>query len=481
MLELRNGLLLRPARPRLSDTSQFLGYYPSDLYIAYNVSRLHTGRGVKVAVAEFSSGFSQSDLNTFCSRTGLPLFVPQVRSVDGTTNDNGIAAGDLECTIDLSWAHAASPDSQKIVYIASSGPNYTVFGQKMHQLFEFVKYDPDRPQVLCVSYGDAEVNFGKAMVELLEADIKRLTELGVAVFVSSGDQGALGMHNIYADPAGQRNADAPATCPSAIAVGATRLRRITPTVEEDTWNESGYGSTGGGVSAYLPVPAYQKGHHDYPNRCVPDISSLGDPFTGYFQVFEGQDQVVGGTSVSCPWVGGLYANALGARMEQGLPAPGDIHAMLYGNPQMFRDITEGNNSFMGVEGYNAGVGYDLCTGMGSVLGDEMVSAFVPMPAPEPVPEPVPAPVPEPTPVPTPVPMPEPVPAPAPEPVPAPAPEPASTPATAPEAVTIEVSGQPMPEGEIRDGHTWGDLHTIIPAMGWDIEYKNGVVQISPKA
>jgi kumamolisin len=84
-------------------------------------------------------------------------------------------------------------------------------------------------------------------------------------------------------------------------------------------------------------------------------------------VVDGQSTVIGGTSAVAP----LWA-ALIARLNQSLGAPvGDVHAAIYqiGEPG-FRDITQGNNG-----AYQAGVGWDACTGLGSPNGQALLNAL----------------------------------------------------------------------------------------------------------
>ena len=95
-------------------------------------------------------------------------------------------------------------------------------------------------------------------------------------------------------------------------------------------------------------------------RGVPDVAGNADPQTGYQVLVDGQAQVIGGTSAVAP----LWA-ALIARCNQKLGRPlGDAHAALYRlGARAFNDITSGNNG-----AYQAGAGWDACTGLGSPAG-----------------------------------------------------------------------------------------------------------------
>jgi len=141
------------------------------------------------------------------------------------------------------------------------------------------------------------------------------------------------------------------------------------------WNETsaGEGASGGGVSVEFPLPSWQadsgvpKSPSAQGGRGVPDVAGNADPMTGYQVLVDGKAQVIGGTSAVAP----LWA-ALIARCNQKLGRPlGDLHAALYAlGGKGFRDITSGNNG-----SYQAGPGWDACTGLGSPQGEALVAAL----------------------------------------------------------------------------------------------------------
>jgi kumamolisin len=100
---------------------------------------------------------------------------------------------------------------------------------------------------------------------------------------------------------------------------------------------------------------------------VPDVAGDADPATGYQIHVDGKDAVFGGTSAVAP----LWA-ALIALMNAQLGKPlGFLNATLYAKGKTaLRDITSGNNG-----AYQAGVGWDACTGWGSPSGQALVTAL----------------------------------------------------------------------------------------------------------
>jgi kumamolisin len=98
----------------------------------------------------------------------------------------------------------------------------------------------------------------------------------------------------------------------------------------------------------------------FAGRGVPDVAGDADPASGYQVRVDGHDAVFGGTSAVAPlW------SALIALINQGRGKPlGYLNPVLYTiGAQGFRDITSGTNG-----AYNAGTGWDACTGLGSPNG-----------------------------------------------------------------------------------------------------------------
>ena len=222
------------------------------------------------------------------------------------------------------------------------------------------------PVALSVSWGLAEdsPDFSGAAVQEVNLRLQAASMLGLTICASSGDDG---VGDQVLDQ--KAHVNFPATSPFVLSVGGTMLTG-TPAEEVTWWNAPGDrsvpggGSTGGGVSAVFPRPAWQavtvpslnQGSID--GRVVPDVSALaGSPF--YDLIFLGHDAPNGGTSASTP----LWA-ALLARMQPGL-APANrrrfLTPLLYGNGPDGQpvgqagcaDITSGDNRSTGMpNGYH---------------------------------------------------------------------------------------------------------------------------------
>lgn len=352
------------------------GYFPQDIKQLYNIPGGLNGQGQTIGILEFSNGYSLRDAQQFWSMHGISS--PQVSfvSVDGTQNDRGVSPNDEEATLDLQWAGAIAPGAHIVVYEANGGNTYHQFAQSITRTLQYILNDTQyQPSVLSISYGDGEVSFNASDIQQWASIIAQLDAKGITVCISSGDQGAYGLHDLNGPLT--RHADAPATVPEVIAVGGTSLQ---PDGTETAWTYNGPqngGATGGGFSDIFPQPAYQNGVSGLTGsgRGVPDVACNADPSTGYQIIFQGQPAVVGGTSVSSPVFAAVIALANQQRVQQGLPPLTGLAKALYTGALQpaYRDMTVGNNSFNGVTGYDAVPGWDACTGFGSFDATELIS------------------------------------------------------------------------------------------------------------
>jgi kumamolisin len=152
------------------------------------------------------------------------------------------------------------------------------------------------------------------------------------------------------------------------------------------------GASGGGASAVFPVPSYQSSagitqitdsacNTTTNMRCIPDVAGMvayggsSASATADFFYINGATYSFIGTSCSCPLFAGLAAvlrSALGVSL-------GFLNPTLYqlGNTAI-NDITVGNNDpsdGSNAPFYNAGPGWDACTGWGSIDGAKLLSAL----------------------------------------------------------------------------------------------------------
>ena len=140
---------------------------------------------------------------------------------------------------------------------------------------------------------------------------------------------------------------------------ALTLNSANAIVSETAWSGSG-----GGVSAYFARPSWQTGP-GIPGggtRLSPDVAAAADPNTGAIIILSGRESVIGGTSWSTPTWAAFCALLNQARGNSGQAPLGLLNARIYPllGTSAFHDVTSGGNAV-----YRAGIGYDLCTGLGT--------------------------------------------------------------------------------------------------------------------
>ena len=196
--------------------------------------------------------------------------------------------------------------------------------------------------------------------------------MGVTVLAASGDSGSTD-----GSSDGKPTVDFPASSPYVIGCGGTRLSLSgTKIISEVVWNDlsSDEGATGGGVSGFFALPTYQqtagvpKSPSGFVGRGVPDVAGDADPETGYSLIVDGSTAVIGGTSAVAPLWAGLIALINQSRKQP----VGFLNPLIYAATveSSFNDITVGDN-----DGYNAGKGWDACTGLGSPNGAKLLQAL----------------------------------------------------------------------------------------------------------
>jgi subtilase family serine protease len=186
----------------------------------------------------------------------------------------------------------------------------------------------------------------------------------------------------------------PSSDPLVTSVGGSQLTlddsgtRLAPDV---VWNDFG-GASGGGVSAVFDRPEFQDGVREVVHgaRGTPDISmsaSCDGVVVLYYSFLPARIgyHLVCGTSEASPLFAGIVAMAdqlAGRRL-------GHLGAALYElyeeRRHSYVDITQGNNTFgpftnsdgntYTVEGYDAGPGYDLASGLGTFNAAVLVRAL----------------------------------------------------------------------------------------------------------
>ena len=94
---------------------------------------------------------------------------------------------------------------------------------------------------------------------------------------------------------------------------------------------------------------YNKGGRGYP-----DFSAIGD---NVVVVIDGAPTTIGGTSAAAPVFAAILNRINEERLAAGKKTVGFVNPTLYAHPEVFHDITVGNNSGCGTPGFYAGKGW----------------------------------------------------------------------------------------------------------------------------
>lgn len=345
-------------------------FTPPQLAKVYGFPANPTGKGQCIAIIELGGGFRKADITSYFSGLGLKAPTVVAVSVDGGHNAPSDPNGaDGEVMLDIEVAGAVAPGAKIVVYFA---PNTDQgFLDAITTAIHDTKY---KPSVISISWGSAESAWTPQALNSFNQAFQTAAALGVTVCAAAGDTGS---DDSVGD--GKAHVDFPASSPFVLACGGTKLLTTNnAVVSEVVWHESNTSATGGGISDAFDVPSYQQASHIPASvnpggrigRGVPDVAAVADPATGYQVRVDGKNVVIGGTSAVAPLMAGLLALI---NQQRGKPV-GFIHPLIYANPGVFRDITDGNNTTTTTgAGYSARSGWDACSGLGVPNGQQLAA------------------------------------------------------------------------------------------------------------
>jgi subtilase family serine protease len=324
----------------------------------------------------------------------LPLTTVDVRAplsatpARGTEDAPGWA---VETTLDVETVHAIAPEAKIVVLTSPVAETEGVEGLPEFRTLQRYAVDNHLGNVVSQSYIASELSLTDAAGQdelRLWNDFyqKATTQQGMTFVAGSGDGGVTDYANEedarMGRLAGVPTTGFPADSPWGLTVGGTVLS-VNGSTRQDA-QESAWPNSGGGFSAFNQEPSYQRllptsAQSQLQNRRgVPDVAASADPLAGLAIYYHGGYHVVGGTSASAPLWAALIA--IGNQMA-GHPL-GFVNPAIYQigtsdkAAQDFRDITKGNNSQAGVQGYDAVAGWDSVTGFGSPIAEKLLPDLV---------------------------------------------------------------------------------------------------------
>jgi kumamolisin len=316
--------------------------------------------GQCVGIVALGGGYRPEDLRAAAHAMDRPLPMVVDCPVAGAGNlFGGGTAFDEEIALDLQMVAALVPSARIAIYFAPN--NIANLALAVRQA---IADDVNRPRVLSISWGSAEMFWGTEARIAAENAFEDASRAGISIVAAAGDNLATaGLMD------GEPHVLFPASSPFALACGGTQVDGS----REVVWNE-GFSGTGGGTSDIFELPAYQKDvapEFLQARRGIPDVAAGSDP--GFRVIVNGRNIVKQGTSGAAPLWASLVAIA---NAKRGMPL-GFLHPHLYRNPMLCTPILTGNNRIDGI-GYDAGPGWNACAGLG-VPNSRTVDGLASMP------------------------------------------------------------------------------------------------------
>jgi hypothetical protein len=363
-------------------------YFGNDFRNAYAPNVTLTGAGQIVGLLEFD-GFYSNDIAAYAAaagggRTSIVIQTVLTNGVSGIPGYSGISGANVEVSLDIEMAMAIAPGLAKVVVFEGNQPNSVL--NSMLTFSNTVKN-------LSSSWG-----WSGGPSTTTDNIFKTMQGVGQSYFNASGDSDAFttgagsvnGVDNTSLD-------NAPSSSPYITQVGGTTLTTGTGSSysSETVWNwgvelGSSYNGVGssGGISSYYSIPSWQTNVNNMAARGgstsfrnIPDVALTADNV--YVAYGNGSSEEVGGTSCAAPLWAGFTALVNQQAVANGKSAVGFINPAIYSlaaganYANCFHDVTTGNNTWSSSPSlFYATTGYDLCTGLGTPNGQNLINALV---------------------------------------------------------------------------------------------------------
>ncbi|KAK2465767.1 hypothetical protein APHAL10511_002311 [Amanita phalloides] len=357
---------------------QYIGVTPNDLMKLYGIP---TAKATQTRNLLSVTGF----LRQFANREDLTLFLGTHRldlikatftdqSIDGGQNIQTPGSAGEEANLDIQYT-VGLVNFAPVEFISSglSSINGWI------NLADHWLAQDNPPTVVSISYGFNKYVLSKDSTNTLSNHYAQLGARGVSILVSTGDGGVAGSQ----PPSGGVPYEFiptqfPASCPYVTAVGATKGN---PEVAApfSAGGFSNYFSRDqapyqkNAVDGYLDqIGSLYEDHFDRNGRAYPDISAQGE---NIFIVLNQNHKFTGGTSASTPINASIITLLNDCLIEQKGRSLGFLNPLLYANPTVLNDITEGSNLGSGTDGFPAKSGWDPVMGLGTPNFPKMAEAI----------------------------------------------------------------------------------------------------------
>lgn len=345
-------------------------YMGSDFRNAYVPGTTLNGSGQIVGLLQFD-GYYPSDITTYEGLAGLPNVPLENVLLDGS--DGSAGGNNAEVCLDIEASIAMAPGLSKVVV--------------------FEGYLPD--SILSSMAARSEIkqfsaSWGYGIDATTEGLYQQLAAQGQTFLNASGDGDAWLGPIPYGCLEDSNLTLVGGTTLTMNGTGGSYLSEkvLNWGYNGTPWNPDGYFGSSGGISTDVSIPSWQQGismannHGSTTMRNMPDVALTGD---NVFVVFDnGGEGGFGGTSCASPLWAGFMALVNQQAAANGKPSVGFLAPAVYAIAKTanyancFHDIVLGDNTWPGSPtNFFAVPGYDLCTGLGTPNGVNLINALVP--------------------------------------------------------------------------------------------------------
>ena len=336
---------IRTFQPTGRPNFNFTGYTPADLRAAYKITGSGSS-GYTVAIVDaYGYPNAEADLGVYRAKYGLPPCTT-ANGCFKKVNQGGVE-GNYPAT-DVGWDQEQALD---LDMVSAACPNcHILLVQGTDALVQNLAAAVNTAASLGA---DAISNsYGLAESTSLNGYANAYSHQNIAITVSTGDSGY--------------GVQFPANLATVTAVGGTSLSKAS---NSRGWTETAWSGAGSGCSAIVTKPTWQTDKL-CARRMVADVSAVADPNTGA-SVYGPTSStatgwmIIGGTSLSAPFIAGVYGVNGGTANAGADP---------YAHVGNLFDVTSGSNGRSCGKTYfcTSVVGYDGPTGLGTPNG---ASAF----------------------------------------------------------------------------------------------------------
>jgi subtilase family serine protease len=398
-----------PTTQQCIQATGFACYSPGQFQQAYDLKPLYAhhlnGSGKTIVIVDsYGSPTIKSDLVTFDKAFHLPappnfsVLQPVGKVPHFNPNNSTMVGWAIETSLDVEYSHSMAPGANIVLLETPVAETEGTVGFPEIIAAENYAIDHHLGDVISQSFGATEQTFPSPQsIFKLRSAYFNAAKHNVSVLAGSGDYGVSNSHFNGVTYYTHRVNSWPSSDPLVTSVGGLQLHlnsKGDEVLPDNVWNETYlFGSPaagGGGKSSVFGRPSYQNSVSKVVGlrRGTPDVSLSAAVNGGalVYWSFAGSGppafNIVGGTSEATPEFAGIVAIAdQAAGHDLGLLNP-KLYALGAGSAGL-PDITTGNNTVTGtqggktftVPGYNAGTGYDMASGLGTIDAAKLVAAL----------------------------------------------------------------------------------------------------------